>query len=649
MKQIVLNIRIELLSDTIFSSGNSIPGVADLGLRVDSQGRIYLPGATLKGLLRENLTNYLCWTGSGTQEDLNELLGTEGIRSPESPRRLVFSNLYPQQGQEKTAVRTFTALENGVVKTGSLHTIICLTGGVVLTGMILCAEADKLLIQKSVQLLQWIGLKRNRGFGHVRSTVAGTDEIPAAAQVGEGRWLRYRLKLQTPMAITSGTADPYDADRRNFTEGLDYIPGSAVRGMVLSWLSQTEPQWFAAHKQELLQQTIFRSALPVADGKQLLPMPMGFYENREQTRFYSVLTQDVKPGDKRAKLGHYFRMGEDGSLWHSSPVMEQSLRIALAEKSKDRQMFTVEAMAAGTVLEGYIHLPDPAMAPWIAQAFRQWVWIGADRYAGSGLCSVEKLDNQAPDHSGYGYRPGDAIPEILYLMVVSPTALMCDGEVCGLTDGQVSRLLGVEAQIDRCATGVMKHSGFNRTWRCASPVVSMYAPGSIFRIVCSRVPDPQRLRELEHNGIGIRCAEGCGQVLFLRDFEEIRDCERVKPQDKGMADSVRQRRARYSWMLKNQFPAGPSDSWKGDFQAQCEAVLAKKQKISAVEDFLRRNSEKKGDHFPERTLPVWNVFRKVMDTPLAQTLDCPGHPDSPELRLKLLCEWMNLDRKEKMK
>lgn len=646
MKQIILNVRIELLSDTIFGSGNSLPGVADLGLRTDSSGRIYLPGSTLKGLLRENLVNYLCWTGTGGEQDVQALLGTEGIRAAESPRRLIFSNLYPQ-GEEKTVLRTFTALENGVVKTGSLHTTVCLCGGTVLTGMILCAEQDSLLIRRSLQLLQWMGLKRSRGFGHVCCTAAEADEIPAAGQGGQGRWLRYRLQLQTPLAITAGTADPYDADRRNFSDGLDYIPGSAVRGMVLSWLSREDPQWFEAHKRQLLQETLFRSALPLADGQLQIPTPMGFYEDREQTRFYSVLTQEVTAGDKRARLGHYCRPGENGCLQHSSPVMEQSLRITLAEQSRDRQMFTVEAMAAGTVLEGYIRLPDPAMAPRVARAFRRWICMGADRYAGSGLCSVEKLDNQAPDFGAFGYGADAPAENILYLMVVSPTALLSRGEVCGLTDENISRLLGVEARIDRCATGLMKHSGFNRTWQCASAVVSMYAPGSIFRIRCSQAPDSRCLRELEQNGIGIRRTEGCGQVLFLRNFDRICDYERGRTYDQKAADAIRQRQARYRWMLENRFPAGPSRSWTGSLQSECEAVLNKRKPLYELEEFLRHHSEDRQGAFRENTAPVQALFSRVLHTPLAQTLDCPGHPDSMEQRLGLLCEWMNLERKEK--
>ena len=415
--------------------------------------------------------------------------------------------------------------------------------------------------------------------------------------------------------------------------------------MVLSWLAQEDPQWFAEHKQQLLEQTIFRNALPLDEEQKMMPMPMGFYEDREQTRFYSVLRQEVVPGDKRARLGRYFCVDKDGMLLHSSPMMEQSLRISVADRAADRQMFTVEAMAAGTVLEGYIRVNDPAMAPKIAQAFRKWVWMGADRYAGNGLCSVELLDDQAPDYSQF--HSDAAVSDTLYMLIVSPTALVHRGEVCGLTDETASRLLGVEARITRCATSVVKHSCFNNTWRCASSMVSMYAPGSIFRIQCAETPDAERLQELENSGIGIRRAEGCGQVLFLHDYDKIRDYARRTSTDSAMAEMIRQRQARCQWLLENQFPAGPSSSWKGNLQVECEAVLAGRADISDLEAFLRHNSERNGDNFRENTEPVRMVFNKVLHTPLGQTLGCPGCPDSVEQRLQLLCDWMNLDRKEK--
>ena len=97
MTRIVVTIDMELLSDVIFSSGNSIPGGTDITLRTDSLGRPYVPGSTIKGLLREALGNYLCWTNTDPNADLqgelNALMGERGVRHIESERRLVCGDL----------------------------------------------------------------------------------------------------------------------------------------------------------------------------------------------------------------------------------------------------------------------------------------------------------------------------------------------------------------------------------------------------------------------------------------------------------------------------------------------------------------------------------------------------------------------------
>ena len=107
MSLICMNIRLELRSDAMFSSGHSAPGGEDIALRVDQDGMPFLPGATLKGLLRESVRDCLRWTG-GDPAALTALFGLEGWQSgdaspdltagpggpPGDPaRRLIFGDL----------------------------------------------------------------------------------------------------------------------------------------------------------------------------------------------------------------------------------------------------------------------------------------------------------------------------------------------------------------------------------------------------------------------------------------------------------------------------------------------------------------------------------------------------------------------------
>lgn len=674
MTRIVVTIDMELLSDVIFSSGNSIPGGTDITLRTDSLGRPYVPGSTIKGLLREALGNYLCWTNTDPNADLqgelNALMGERGVRPIESERRLVCGDLRLAQRdlleEDCSYLRTFTRLENGAAAHGSLHTALCLIRGHVLTGQMICAKEDLELVEKGLQLIQSVGLKRSRGFGRVALTLRQEDTIQPCAAVPEGNWIHYRLRLRTPLAISQGTSAPTDKDRQNYTNGKDHIPGSAIRGMVMSHLAAEDPAWFAANKELLLQKTVFRSAFPMAlaplpENQALqplrqIPTPLGFYENREKTRFYHVLGQDVVAGDKRARLGRYCRF-EDGKLIHSSPTMESSLRITLTDADsrtpldgKDRQMFTTEAMAADTLLEGWIHLPEPSLAPRVAGAFHNWLCLGADRFGGSGLCTVELLDGAAPDNGDFGYRDTDPIPETLYMLLLSPTAMSRDGEVGCLSDEDMTALLGVtKAEIKRFATSITQHSGFNRKWGCALPTVNMYAPGSIFQIDCSEAPTLERLRDLEKLGIGIRRSEGCGQVLFLRNFTEIAGhAKQERPDTQRSRDTealFRRRRERCRWLMNNRIEGNLSDAQCGSLQGRCRNVLQGILQISTVYSFfnnaIEKTTEESADYAAAKA-----QFERIMTTPLHQTLGCEPFEDSEKERLALYCELFDMNRKE---
>lgn len=48
-RQVELQVRLELLSDTIFGSGHSIPGGEDIAVCQDENGYPYLKGTTLQG------------------------------------------------------------------------------------------------------------------------------------------------------------------------------------------------------------------------------------------------------------------------------------------------------------------------------------------------------------------------------------------------------------------------------------------------------------------------------------------------------------------------------------------------------------------------------------------------------------------------
>lgn len=180
-----MNIKMELLSDTIFGNGMSIPGGEDISVLHDKYGFPYFKGTTLKGIFREEMERYVKWTGKDLSDE--KLLGSSGDDNYEG--KIIFSNLVLSPAVRKTVleeigdnrpnevldsmtnIRAFTSInENGVADEGSLRLARCVNSGLVFYSNIDCAEELEPDVTEILGLIKWIGTMRNRGFGNVRIT-----------------------------------------------------------------------------------------------------------------------------------------------------------------------------------------------------------------------------------------------------------------------------------------------------------------------------------------------------------------------------------------------------------------------------------------------------------------------------------------------
>ena len=184
-----MKIEMKLLSDVIFGNGVSVPGAEDISVLVDQYGFPYYKGGTFKGLLREEITNYLGFCGKGdeeTEKEIAELFGTNGDRE-ENDRKLRFTDLTLSDHvkravleeigtEDKTKVteifthlRVFTKIdENGMVQEGSLRQARCVNRGLYFYGELSCNPVDEAMLKEALGFVKWLGTMRNRGFGLVQ-------------------------------------------------------------------------------------------------------------------------------------------------------------------------------------------------------------------------------------------------------------------------------------------------------------------------------------------------------------------------------------------------------------------------------------------------------------------------------------------------
>ncbi len=183
-----MRIKMNIISDTIIGSGQSVPGAEDITILVDREGFPYYKGGSLKGIFREEYSNLLYWnnnTKADVKAKLFELLGSNGFSTDADETKLRFTNFELSDAVKKvirneditanevtdafTTVRTFTAIDNdnGMVKEGSLRQARCLKKGITLYGNITCSEEQEETVKEVLSLIKWIGSMRNRGFGRV--------------------------------------------------------------------------------------------------------------------------------------------------------------------------------------------------------------------------------------------------------------------------------------------------------------------------------------------------------------------------------------------------------------------------------------------------------------------------------------------------
>lgn len=204
-----MKLKIELLSDAIFGSGKSVPGGEDIAVLHDEYGFPYIAGSNIKGVLREEIENYLSWCQdenidgdkqtdidekpeilfgvSPDKEDVNCLREEEeeinfhisDFKLPIGVRQAVLKemNVYDEKSKvmnlEKiqdifTSIRTFTKITDGVSADGSLRNARCVRKGLIFEGEIICKQEDETFIKECLKYVKCLGTMRTRGFGNVR-------------------------------------------------------------------------------------------------------------------------------------------------------------------------------------------------------------------------------------------------------------------------------------------------------------------------------------------------------------------------------------------------------------------------------------------------------------------------------------------------
>lgn len=200
MEKFVINI--ELITETIFGSGQSVPGSVDLEVLYDEIGIPFFRGKTFKGKLRDKMENVIFILNEITKKDYNKylysLLGKEGEANFDT---LKFSDCMLNEKIRKalaygidkdmfkkdeilnslTEIRMFTSLnEKGVAETGSLRQFRVIKKGLIYKTTVLIDrqlnDIEKGIIAASCRALRYMGTMETRGKGEVQLTLLNNNK-----------------------------------------------------------------------------------------------------------------------------------------------------------------------------------------------------------------------------------------------------------------------------------------------------------------------------------------------------------------------------------------------------------------------------------------------------------------------------------------
>jgi CRISPR/Cas system CSM-associated protein Csm3 (group 7 of RAMP superfamily) len=186
-------VEINLLSDTIFGSGNAVPGDVDMDVLMDEYGFPYFKGKTFKGKLREEADNVVYWSGDKKLElTVKKLFGESNRDDFKADEvKLYFGDFALSDGIKKvlkgkidkiigrqelidslTVKRTFSEMKDGVVKDTSLRTARAIRKGLSFYGEIVspCPLTDrgKAILAGAAGMVRYFGTMETRGFGQVK-------------------------------------------------------------------------------------------------------------------------------------------------------------------------------------------------------------------------------------------------------------------------------------------------------------------------------------------------------------------------------------------------------------------------------------------------------------------------------------------------
>lgn len=577
MKKIL---KIKLKSDLCVASGYSYKGIVDSDVCYDDLGLPYIPARRLKGCFRDTLENILYSTDVLGTVDINLLFGARGsniggcirisnaklenyddirakIKSLKNKIDLkgVFSKQRVLEQYThivaQTEIGKGNAAENTTLRyTKAInHYIPNIKDEFVETVFEATIEFDeKIITEDDLKLIvgatKHIGLKRNRGMGHVQCSIE--DLSNKNAEIDENNTKNsgdVNSEQEYVITYVLENDEPLMLSQMSDTHSEKYISGQTILGQLAGlFLKKSENSAESEEFKDLFLNgnTKYVPAYPAAMKEQdnlciYYPAPLNINRLKKSrdyvNTFFEIPEEKACPGNQPKKIKDKFVCLENTPNGTTTiDIKEVSMKLYYHHR-KDKVgsngvneagiLYPSEAIEPYQLFSGQIYTKGKYVETIIDLIDNADFYFGKSKGAQYGHCackvvkSPERLDHKELNANGKNNR--------IIITMLTDAIFMTNDDYTVDSDEIINQLVSIipnssgiskEQQCVMMETGLI--SGYQTTWNLHKPLYPVVKAGSCFVIDCSDCTNiPQNI------WVGTKNQEGFGyaKVEFLNNDE----------------------------------------------------------------------------------------------------------------------------------
>ena len=334
--------------------------------------------------------------------------------------------------------------------------------------------------------------------------------------------ITYVVRLLEPLLVSQA-----EAGEENSAVGLSFIPGSAIRGALVTRYLHAHPSADLAvdltARRLFFDGTVcFLNAYPYCQGRRTLPRPQSWFTEKstssdERATLYDwAVHPDRALTQPKAPANAEFCLAADSSqvVCYESP-RQVNVHISLENANRrgpENKVYRYDAVAPGEVLSGAIVADgNTDLAPLRELLKLGEISFGGSHLAGYGQALIEKIKE---DDDWQEYAPGSIDKDGRLVVTLLSDAILRNenGQVDGDVDGALAATMGIaELKAIAAYRRVRMAAGFNRKWNLPLPQSWVIQAGSVF-VYQAGAFDADQMRQQVSLGIGERRTEGFGRV-----------------------------------------------------------------------------------------------------------------------------------------